>query len=131
MAVMGAVASRARRRASGTLTLTKPGSSPGGWSSALAGSFPVSAQVAGWPAVPEAGTPLPGGAGLAAATASRAWADMDSTVWRQKECQVRTWCWSRPAWPFPCWKHSSTGHLFPATLIRTGSETGRPSGAWQ
>ena len=33
---MGVAARRARRRASGTLTLTRPGSSPGGWSPALA-----------------------------------------------------------------------------------------------
>ena len=26
---------------------------------------------------------------------------------------------------------TSTGHLFPATLISTDSETGRPAGAWQ
>jgi hypothetical protein len=33
------------RRASGTLTLTRPGSSPGDWSSAVAGSLPVSRQA--------------------------------------------------------------------------------------
>ena len=46
---MGVVARRSRRRASGTLTLTMPGSSGGG-SSAPDGSAPVSAQAAGWAA---------------------------------------------------------------------------------
>ena len=45
---MGA-ARRARRRASGTLTLTMPGS-PGGRSAGAAGSLPVSRQAGGWPA---------------------------------------------------------------------------------
>ena len=62
---MGAVARRARRRASGTLTLTRPGSSPGGWSSALADSLPVSRQAAGCPAPTAGGSPS-GSAGRAA-----------------------------------------------------------------
>ena len=60
---MGAVARRRSRRASGTLTLTRPGSSPGGWSFALAGSFPVSRQAAGWAARLAAAGASPGGAG--------------------------------------------------------------------
>ncbi len=42
-------------------------------------------------------------AGLAVATASSARAHMDSTVWRQKECHRRSWCWSRPTCPLPCY----------------------------
>ena len=56
---------------------------------------------------PTAGGSLPGSAGWAAAMASRAWAHMDTTVWRWKECHSRTWCWARPACPFPWAKHSS------------------------
>jgi hypothetical protein len=47
---MGVVARRMSRRASGTLTLTMPGSSGGGWS-ALAGRIPVSAHAGGWAGV--------------------------------------------------------------------------------
>ena len=127
MRLIGVVARRRSRRASGTLTLTRPGSLPGGWSSAVAGACRCRARLGagrrGWR---RAGQRPAGGAGRAAATASRAWAHMDSTVCRWKECQVRTWCWSRPVCPFPCWWHSSIGHLFPATLIRTARVTGRP-----
>ena len=52
--------------------------------------------------------------------------------WRGRRPPRRgTGCWSRPVCPFPCCRHSSTGHLFPATLISTGSDTGRSPGAWQ
>ena len=50
---MGAAARRARRRASGTLTLTMPGSA-GGRSPGVAGSLPVSRQAAGWAELPAA-----------------------------------------------------------------------------
>ena len=113
MRVMGSVASRRSRRASGTLTLTGPGSSPGGRSSAVAGSFPVSRQAAGWPARLAAGGTSPGAA-RAAATASSVRAHIDSTVCQWKEGQVRTWCWSRPACPFPCCRHSSALAAGPA-----------------
>ena len=91
---MGVVARRRSWRASGTLTLTMPGSWGGGWS-ALAGRIPVSAQAAGWAAVPSgmaraACANGAGGSGRAAATASSAKAHMDSTVWRWKECHSRT-----------------------------------------
>ena len=49
--VVGAAARRARRRASGTLTLTMPGSA-GGRSPGLAGSLLVSRQAAGWAGLP-------------------------------------------------------------------------------
>jgi len=114
-----------RARASGTLTLTRPGSSP------VAGlrrwrEFPGIGPGCGLASVPErarrcqAGWPGRG-------DGQQGLGDMDSTVWRQKECQVRTWCWSRPAWPFPCWKHSSTG-ISSCDADQDGSETGRPSG---
>ena len=89
---MGAAARRARRRASGTLTLTMPGSA-GGRRAGVAGSVPVSRQAAGWAGLPAGTRDSPGGgagAGRAAATASSAWAHMDSTVWRWKEHQSRT-----------------------------------------
>ena len=94
------------------LTLTMPGSA-GGRSPGVAGSLPVSRQAAGWAELPAGARDSPGGGGgacRAAATASSAWAHMDSTVWRWKEHHSRTWCWSRPVWPFPCWWHSSAGH---------------------
>ena len=129
---MGAAARRARRRASGTLTLTMPGSA-GGRPAGVAGSLPVSRQAGGWPArLAAARAPSGGGAGAGrAAAASSAWAHMDSTVWRQKEHHSLTWCWSRPVWPLPCWWHSSAGHLFPVTVTRAVSVAGRPCGTWQ
>src|SRR2546430_10684461 len=57
---MGADARRARRRASGTLTLTMPGSA-GGWLAGVAGSLPVSRQAAGWAEPPAGARDLPGG----------------------------------------------------------------------
>jgi hypothetical protein len=46
------------------------------------GSLPVSRQACGWPAMPAEGSRAAGRAGRAAATASSAWAHMDSTVCR-------------------------------------------------
>jgi len=34
-------------------------------------------------------------------------------VQRCQEFQRRTWCWSRPARPFPAWKVSSPGPGWP------------------
>jgi len=86
----------------GGADLDQAGIIAGGWSPAVAGSLPASRQAAGC-MPPTGGSPLvrPDGTGRAAATASSAWAHMDSTVCRWKECQSRTWCWSRPACPFP------------------------------
>jgi hypothetical protein len=36
---------------------------------------------------------------------------------------------ARAVCPIPCCKHSATGHLLPATLIRMGRHTSQ--GAWQ
>jgi hypothetical protein len=54
--------------------LTRPGSSPGGWSPAVVGSLPVSRQAWGCPVPLAAGGCVAGGAGRAAAMASSAWA---------------------------------------------------------
>ena len=101
----------------------------GGCSPGRTGSLPVSCQCPGWSVVargacgpvavpgPAAaqGASVPGG--LAVATASSARAHMDSTVWRQKECHRRSWCWSRPNWSLPnCFLlrgriSGRTGHL--------------------
>ena len=86
---MGAVARRSRRRPSGTVTLTGPGSSGGGWSG-LAGRTPVPAQAAGW-VLALAGVPpcCVDGAGRAAAMARTASAQTYRTVCRWKDCQSR------------------------------------------
>jgi uncharacterized protein YndB with AHSA1/START domain len=56
--------------------------------------------------------------------ASSAWAHMDSTVCRWKEGRVRTWCWSRPVCPLPCWWHSSAGCSVPRDSIEIDARPG-------
>jgi hypothetical protein len=69
---------------------------------------------------------VPGCRAVATASSARAHMDTRSVPAEglpEAELLARAVC------PIPCCKHSATGHLLPATLIRMGRHTSQ--GAWQ
>jgi hypothetical protein len=115
-------------RASGTLTLTMPGS--------CGAAFRGGGEDAGFVPVPR----LPGRAAGGAWRGEGWWpggGDGEQGERAHGQHGVSAEGGPEPdlvlvqASPFACWWHSSTGHLFPAALISAGQDAGWPAGAWQ